>query len=257
MHYSDKPDHTRHDVNLIAGHAAGDLLDSERVQADNLLATCRPCADLHRDLLAIALATQALPAPAAPTRDFRLAPEQAERLRRGSWLRAALRPFGATRSATRPMATAFTSLGIAGLLVATVLPALLGGSAASSAPQRETLSGAAPVATSAPAAAPVTSAGSGPGAAVVPTSPGGAYNVDNAASGGPAASNGTKAEGSPSGGPQAAVAGDVGTGTNGRQSTPERTDLASPPNLLLIGSLGLLAVGLLLFGLLFAGRRLR
>jgi hypothetical protein len=256
MHYSDNPDHTRHDVTLIAGHAAGDLVDSARVQAEDLLATCRPCADLHRDLLAIALATHALPASTAPARDFRLAPEQAERLRRGSWLRAALRPFAASRSGTRPMAAAFTSLGIAGLLVATVLPALLGGSAGSTAPQRETVSGGAPAATSAAAAAPVASAG-GPGAAVVATPPGGAYNVDNAASGAPAASNGTKAQGSPTGGPQAAVGGDAGIGSGGNPSTPERTVQESPPNLLLIGSIALLAVGLLLFGLLFAGRRLR
>src|SRR5512143_2621071 len=123
-------DHARHDRTLIAGHAAGDLVEADRSRAEALLASCAGCSDLHRDLLAIASATRSLPAPKAPARDFRLTPAQAERLRRRSWLRAALRPFGTPRSVVRPMAAAFTSLGVAGLLVATALPALLGGGAA-------------------------------------------------------------------------------------------------------------------------------
>ena len=88
----------------------------------------------------------------ARRRDFQLAPEQAERLRRGSWLRAALRPFGAARSPVRPMAAAFTSLGIAGLVFAAALSGMAGG-AAMSAPNADTSTGAAgqPGATAGPA----------------------------------------------------------------------------------------------------------
>lgn len=243
MHHPNHADHTRHDVTLIAGHAAGDLLDSEQIHAETLLATCRPCADLHRDLLAIASATRSLPAPAAATRDFRLAPEQAARLRRGSWLRAALRPFATARSATRPMAAAFTSLGIAGLLVATVLPGLFG-SAASPSFERNL-----PGSSSAPAAAPlVTPPGGGLGAAGAPTPANDQYNV-NAGSGAP--------EAGASSDPKVAVVGGQGTESPSDQAASERALEPSPPNLVLIGSLALLAVGLLLFGLRVAARRLR
>jgi hypothetical protein len=255
MQHANDTEHTRHDVALIAGHAAGDLVDSERALAETLLATCTPCTELYRDLLTIATSTRALPAPATANRDFRLAPEQAERLRRGSWLRAALRPFASAHSAARPMATAFTSLGIAGLLVATVIPGLLG-SAASPSSARDALTGAAAAsaASAAPAAAPVVGQGGGPRAAGAPTPNGGQYNVDTAASPAPGtATPGTK-DGSASGAPERASGG-VDNGTD--QSALERAATTSPQNMLLIGSIGLLAAGLVLFGLRFAGRRLR
>ena len=251
MHHPDHADHTRHDVTLIAGHAAGDLIDSERIHAETLLATCSPCAELHHDLLAIAAATRTLPAPATATRDFRLDPEQAARLRRGSWLRAALRPFGAARSTTRPMAAAFTSLGIAGLLVATVMPALLGSPAALSTARDN--NGAPAV----PAAGPVSPLTGQPGAAGAPTPNLGEYNAGNQGSPEPdQASPGTKNGAAQSGPPE--VAGVVGTDSvlGATQGASERTS-TSPPNLLLIGSLVLLAVGVLLFGLRLVARRLR
>jgi hypothetical protein len=117
--------------------------------------------------------------------------------------------------------------------------------------------GAPAASTAAPVAAPVASAGGSPAAAGVPTPPGQAYNVDNAGSAAPGASRGTKAEAGSPVGTQVAVAGDLGTASDGNQPTFDAATQASPPNLLLIGSLGLLAVGLLVFGLLFAGRRLR
>ena len=116
--------HPRHDRLLIA--AAVDRDRGARpslVQA--LLATCLECARLHADLLALALA---LPTASTPTRsrDFTLTAADAERLRpRG--LRRWLGLIGTSRDTiTRPLAIGFTTLGLAGLLVATVPGALPG-----------------------------------------------------------------------------------------------------------------------------------
>ena len=132
MQHPNPSDHARHDTTLIAGHAAGDLTEIDRVRADALLTECGACGELRRDLVAIAAATRSVPAPATLTRDLRLAPEQANRLRRGSWLRGLLHPFGAASSPIRPIATAFTSLGLVGLVVGVTLSAgagLAGGQA--------------------------------------------------------------------------------------------------------------------------------
>ena len=138
----DHADHPQHDALLIAGHAAGDLPEPHRLRAEALLSACTSCADLRRDLVAITAAARSLPTPPSASRDFRLTAEQAARLQRGSWLRTLLRPFGAPGAALRPMAAALTSLGIAGLFVATMLPALLGGAASAPADREETTSGA-------------------------------------------------------------------------------------------------------------------
>jgi hypothetical protein len=263
MHRSKASNHARHDLTLIAGHAAGDLSHSERTLADALLADCRTCVDLRRDLVAIAAATRALPAPFPLSRDFRLDRAQAERLRRGSWLRAALRPFAAGGSVVRPMAAAFTSLGIAGLLVATVLPGILG---SPSAPAGPAAPGAAFEAArgSDAAAAPT-------GAAQAPSSVPQALGTHDRL--GPVVAN-----------PSARTAEDMSTAdviTTGGYGEAYRTgvpvavggnataepddrelsgalEVATPTiNPLIAGSLGLLAAGLLLFGLRIAARRLR
>lgn len=240
MQHQELPNHATHDVTLIAGHAAGDLVDSERTRAQFLLDSCRSCAELDGDLIAIAAATRSLPALATAPRDFRLSPEQAASLQRGSWLRAALAPFSATRSAVRPMATAFTSLGLAGLLVATVLPGLLGSPASLSGPERNRAATGAE-ATSAPAAPVI-----GPG-----------QPVPAAQSGAPGDEFGVKDNDAATNAPEAAFGGGTSTGSTAGQSDGTGRDYeTTPPNPLLIGSLALLAVGLLLFGLRFAGRRL-
>jgi hypothetical protein len=114
--------HRDHDTILIAALAAGDLTDLARADAEALAAACPDCAALHADLLAIAAATRELPAPVR-IRDYRLTPEQADRLR-PSGLRRLLEAFGSPRLAvTRPLALAFTTLGIAGLLL-TAVPAV-------------------------------------------------------------------------------------------------------------------------------------
>jgi hypothetical protein len=247
MHHSSSADHALHDQNLIAGHAAGDLSDSERIRADALLLSCTGCADLRADLVAIATATTALSGVAHRPRDFRLTPEQAVRLRRGSWLRTLLRPFGTARSSVRPMAAAFTSLGIAGLLVANILPSLLGGAASAPAPRDL---GAAPAATSAPAVQPV--AGGQPGGS------GGELQAFGQASP-PAVGTvtGTKDDGA------SPAPGEVGLGAvesnsaEARRLSAESPSALAPSNPLVVGSLALLAVGLTLFVLRFAARRVR
>jgi hypothetical protein len=248
MHHPIHAGHAQHDLDLIAGHAAGDLSDTDRASAERLLASCAPCDALQRDLTVIAAATHALPAPASSPRDFRLDQEQAERLRRGSWLRAALRPFGSTRSAVRPMAAAFTSLGIAGLFVATMLPGIGGFAAGPAAPgsfERDDLTGA--QATAAPAALPAATTGAqAPGA-----SPIRANAANRSAAPDPVPTSG-----------EVAVAGEdatsdaTDTDTDGEARSP--LALSTPPaNPLIVGSLALLAFGLLLFGLRIAARRLR
>lgn len=239
MHH---PNHPDHDLALIAGHAAGDLADSERTRAEALLEMCVECADVHRDLIAIAAATRSLPNLATAPRDFRLAPEQAARLRRTSLLRTILAPFGAARSASRPMAAAFTSLGIAGLLVATVLPGLLGSAAFSTTGNGRDQAAIGAAATAAPAG---------------PLS-GAELPAPNAASSAPDVEFGAKDGNGATSAPEIAVAGSAQTeAPRGATDAAAPLNRTSPPNLLFVGSLGLLAVGLLLFGLRFASRRLR
>ena len=252
MHQSN-PDHANHDLALIAGHAAGDLAVSERISAETLLRSCTDCADLRRDLIAIASATRGLPTAAPAPRDFRLDAAQAARLRRGSWLRTILRPFGAAQAGVRPTAAALTSLGRAGLLVTTVLPGLFGGSAAS-APMSERDRGAAalPAATSAPAAQQPVAAGASAGtgefrAAGQPS--GGGYNQPTGA--------GSSHE--PNDMPRDVALGQPGSHVPAAGGTSTDVSSLSPPspNPIVLGSLALFAVGLVLFGLRFAARRVR
>ena len=126
--------HRRHDSLLIAAAVDRDSdVRPSLVQA--LLAACLECARLHADLLSLALALPAAATPARP-RDFTLTEADARRLRpRG--LRRWLGLIGTSRDTiTRPLAIGFTTLGLAGLLVATVpgaLPGALQGSAVSGA----------------------------------------------------------------------------------------------------------------------------
>ncbi len=237
MQQPNHPDHPSHDLLLIASHAAGDLADPERTRAETLLTTCDPCAELHRDLIAIAGATRALPNLATAPRDYRLVPKQAARLRRRSWLRAALAPFGTARSATRPMAAAFTSIGLAGLIVATFLPGMLG-SAASLAPQRETVTDSGVSAPAGPVTGPVLGA---PNPTIA--TPGEELGGKDAAA--------TDV-------PNVAAAGGQGTGTDaGQEDGASRMTVNAPPSPLVIGSIALFALGLLLFALRFVARRVR
>ena len=234
MHQSLPSEHAQHDLSLIAAHAAGDLPDAERPRADALISSCTPCADLRRDLVAITAATRSVPPPFALTRDFRLDDAQASRLRRGSWVRALLAPFGASRSVLRPIAAGVTSLGVAGLLVATMLPTAL---PATMPAERndQTLSGAT--------------------SSVAPEFQVAASPIDRVNA---PASVGSDSKADPSS--EVAVAGGVSTQgpAEDGEGNPAPTVISTPSmSPLAIASLGILALGLLLFGLRFAARRVR
>jgi hypothetical protein len=251
------PDHPTHDLTLVAAHAAGDLAEADLPSIEAQLASCADCADLHRDLTLIAAATHSLPAPVARTRDFQLSQEHADRLRRGSWLRAILRPFGATRSAVRPMAAAFTTLGIAGLLVAAALPNLLGGTASLAREQGSTgtTGGMSVGATNAPVFGPEVPAPQAGGASPADVradarSTGAPHPTDLAVKAGSSTATGSL---------DALAAGRTPT-TGDSSAAPANVPGSSPSsgwNLLVIGSGVLLAFGVALFGLRFAGRRVR
>jgi hypothetical protein len=136
--------HERHDRELVARAAAGDLAASEAIAARDLLAACAACASLASDLRAIATATRGLPSASvlaatitrAP-RDFRLTQMDAARLSRGGLL-GLRRRFasagggdGAFRGRAGGLGGALATLGLVGLLVSVGVPALNGGLGAS------------------------------------------------------------------------------------------------------------------------------
>jgi hypothetical protein len=120
--------HAAHDRLLVAGLAdrtTDALTRAELDAARALVADCPDCAALHADLVAIAAA---VPTAAIPTRarDFRIGPADAERLRAPAWRRW-LAGIGSPRDAvSRPLAVGLTTIGLAGLLVATIPGALSG-----------------------------------------------------------------------------------------------------------------------------------
>lgn len=230
--------HDQHDPTLISGLAADDLTSTvDRMRAQSLVADCADCSALHADLVAIAGATRTLPPSRAP-RDFRITAERAARLRRTGWLATFLAPFAGARSAARPLAAAFTTLGLAGVFMATVLPGLLGGVATSG---------------SAPEAAP--GAGGGQHAGIT-ASAAPAMQPDPAASGNPDDQVGTKDSVDASADPARGAAGGDGAEDFGSNSEAVGT-AGAPVNVVLVGSLALLGLGLVLFALRYAGRRLR
>src|SRR5437879_2252026 len=124
--------HDRHDALLVAALAAGDLSGTDRDHATALIRTCPDCATLHDDLVAIARATANVPPPiAARPRDYRLAPEQAARLRPGGWRRFVDALAGPQFAFSRPLGIGLTTIGLAGLLLANVSLPNLGGASAS------------------------------------------------------------------------------------------------------------------------------
>jgi len=252
--------HERHDLLLVAAYASDDLDGAARTAAEELVAGCSGCADLATDLRALARATHDLP-PARRPRDFFLTPADAERLRpRG--LRRLLAAFAAPTLPIRPLATGLTTLGVAGLLLAS-LPGIL------------PLGGAA----SGPVLAPIGDSASpvGPSGAPAPAAP--------SAEPGPAAegeqgrdtsgdsddvTSGSGSDGTPSGGPDTAggeapenggVTDDGGVRTDSDNDGAEEFELYSladegAPSALVVVSGSLLIVGLGLFALRWAGRRL-
>jgi len=136
------PGHERHDLELVARAAAGDLAAGEVMAARRLLDSCATCAALATDLRAIATATRELGAAglaaASPApRDFRLSEADAARLRGrgirgirglGLGLRGA-RPSAWIGERARGLGGVLATLGLVGLLVTAGLPGLAGGAA--------------------------------------------------------------------------------------------------------------------------------
>ncbi|MGP1674083.1 MAG: hypothetical protein ACTS8Z_02580 [Candidatus Limnocylindrales bacterium] len=125
------PQHASHDRVLISSLASreADLTHDERSTARTLIADCAECRDLLADIasLAAAVPTAAIP---ARSRDFRLTAADAARLRPGGWRRL-IGFIGSARDGfTRPLALGLTTMGLTGLLVAT-LPSVMGGAASS------------------------------------------------------------------------------------------------------------------------------
>lgn len=105
---------------LIVALDAGDLAGSELARARQLTASCAGCAALVMDLVAIRGAMTTLPVPAR-RRDYRLAGEDAARLRPSGWRRV-IAWLAAPRSSVRPLATGLATLGVVGLLLTAGIP---------------------------------------------------------------------------------------------------------------------------------------
>jgi hypothetical protein len=253
MHHPNLAAHAQHDLDLVAGHAAGDLTDTDRLRADALLASCATCAELRRDLIDLAAATRTLSSIATAPRDFRLSAEQAARLRRPGFVTRLLRPFAGARSGVRPVAMAFTSLGLAGLLVANILPGLFGSAALESrdsalgAPQPSAAAGAGGSSGQVPAAQP-------------PSATDDRVQVQGAGQPSqPADKNNEFTTGQASTPPRVAAGapGQSGATDLQRLTALEREQVIARTNPIFAVSLVLLLVGLALFGLRFAARRVR
>lgn len=116
--------HTAHDRMLISAAVAGDLAGSELARAAGRIADCPECAALAADLRSIAAATRILPPPSrASSRDFRLSPALAADLQRATGWRRLLRAAAGSQPASLRLAGTLATLGVAGLLLAT-LPAI-------------------------------------------------------------------------------------------------------------------------------------
>ncbi len=119
--------HADHDLLLVAEAA------DRGGQLPATLATCPDCGTLHAELVALAAAVPTAALPSRP-RTYTLSQADADRLRAPAWRRW-LGAVGTSRDAiSRPLALGFTTIGLAGLLVATVPGALPSGGATGAAP---------------------------------------------------------------------------------------------------------------------------
>ena len=149
-------DHAAHDPTWMAALASRDpdLSPDDQARAEAALESCAACADLFAELVAVSAAIPVAAIPARP-RDFTLTEADAARLQRRG-VRRWLAGIGSVRDGvTFPLAMGLTTLGIAGLLFATVPAALspMGGATAGAAPEVLSTVGAA-----IPEAAPPTEA---------------------------------------------------------------------------------------------------
>jgi hypothetical protein len=268
------PDHQTHDPELVAAYAAGDATGPDLATATELVASCTACADLHRDLRAIASALPELP-PAVRPRDFRITPEQAASLQPSGW-RGVLAAFASPRfKLAAPLGTGLAAAGLAGLLLASpggLQPAASGGAvdgtgAAAQVPVEalpdDTSAGASAAASGPLVLAPAASAAASGPAAIAPAASAAASQVLGALApeGGPpspeAASNirGSAAEG---GTPASGDAGriEIKSSDDAFAAAPDAAPLAPPPDNtpLVVVAAGLVVVGVLLVALRFGAR---
>ena len=259
------PNHATHDRLLVAALAdrgADALTPRERASAEAQVAACRDCATLLADLATL---TAAIPTAAMPVRprDFRLSPADADRLR-PSGLRRLIGLIGSSNDAfTRPLALGLTTLGIVGLLVASLPGALSGFGSAGAAPVLSTVGSAVGESTSeaqaAASAAPSAGAAAPAPSGAAPQADGSFGRVSVAAR--PSASGGDDSK--------AVYGADNGAlttnsaGQNGYGGTERTGDLlsvgdeASGVSPLVVIAGAMLIVGLGLFGLRWSARRLR
>src|SRR2546426_7121451 len=120
--------HATHDLLVIAAAADRDADDATGLAAQAQIAGCDDCAALFADLRAINLNLTSLPRTLPVTRDFRISPQRAAQLRSGGWRRV-VEGF-ASGASLRPLASAFTAVGVAGLLLTVVLPTVFTGTGA-------------------------------------------------------------------------------------------------------------------------------
>ena len=123
-------DHASHDLHVLAAAADRQVDDTTRVAAATQVA-CPDCAALFADLRLISAGLADLPRELAVSRDFRITPERAARLRPAGW-RGVLQGLLGSGPSVRPFASVLTTLGIAGLLLTVGLPGLFGGLSATS-----------------------------------------------------------------------------------------------------------------------------
>ncbi len=169
--------HDAHDRLLVANLVDRSVDEAERSRAEELLAACRDCEQLYDDLVALSAATRAMSVPVRP-REFTLSEADAERLRVRGWRRL-LGAIGSSRDVfSRPLAMGLTTIGLAGLMVATVPTFFMASGGAASGPNlmateqavRDAAGGAPPDAISMAPEAPAATAQSGPAAAAAPSS---------------------------------------------------------------------------------------
>jgi hypothetical protein len=159
----------------VASLADRTLAPSERATAQVLVDTCDRCAELHADVVTLAAATRAMPTPAR-SHDYTLTADQAARLRGSAWRRF-IGVFGSPRDAlSRPLAVGLTTLGIAGLLVASLPSMSFGGASSASGPTAQpgasSEAGAPGFGVPAPAATGVTSVAGDASTAAASAAPG-------------------------------------------------------------------------------------
>lgn len=118
------PSHTAHDELLIVRAATADAHPADADLAEAQLAACEDCRALYADIAAIRLATTAgiLRVPPRP-RSFRIPADRLQELTQPGWRRW-LGRLGAPRfDLLRPLATAVAGLGLAVMVIGSVLPA--------------------------------------------------------------------------------------------------------------------------------------